>query len=366
MSGIALHLQLAQNYTTTTTCLNRVVGDTKCAKPLHHALLPVKAPQVTGQNSGWPHSDSDSQHRQMIQALGPEVSDRARLGPGAPTSALASLPAAPAAAQLTAAVHPLRRTQNRLKTKAFPTPAGVQPPPLAALAGPAPRTRWLCKLPTPSCPAAGGPLRAGCAPSSRSPASLPANNPDPQPCPPEYLNVVREKLYPRSAMLESTPPLPSQSASAPPASCTRTQLARWLANSGAYREVAPEQRRTRLAKSCPARHAGSWSPRAPVPVASWRAQRTRFPRGLSGRRAWALRPSRLAELGGDMAALVLVFPPLPRLRGLLQRCWQRLEGGLLPGFSGGQSPPWGRCWLKERAESGLVLSVEWLRERKAG
>lgn len=42
-----------------------------------------------------------------------------------------------------------------------------------------------------------------------------------------------------------------------------------------------------------------------------------------------------------MAALVMVFSPLPRLRGLLQRCWGRLERGLLPGFSGGQSPPWG-------------------------
>ncbi|NXX01398.1 RM32 protein, partial [Larus smithsonianus] len=35
-------------------------------------------------------------------------------------------------------------------------------------------------------------------------------------------------------------------------------------------------------------------------------------------------------------ALVLIFPPLPRLRVLLQRCW-----GRLPGFFGGQSPPWG-------------------------
>ncbi|NXI92512.1 RM32 protein, partial [Psophia crepitans] len=39
--------------------------------------------------------------------------------------------------------------------------------------------------------------------------------------------------------------------------------------------------------------------------------------------------------------LVVVFPPLPRLRTLLQRCWGRLERGLLQGFSGGQSPPWG-------------------------
>ncbi|NXT27743.1 RM32 protein, partial [Syrrhaptes paradoxus] len=40
-------------------------------------------------------------------------------------------------------------------------------------------------------------------------------------------------------------------------------------------------------------------------------------------------------------ALVMVFPPLPRLRGLLQRCWGRLERSLLLGFFGGQSPPWG-------------------------
>ncbi|NXQ88541.1 RM32 protein, partial [Nyctibius grandis] len=32
---------------------------------------------------------------------------------------------------------------------------------------------------------------------------------------------------------------------------------------------------------------------------------------------------------------------LPLLRGLLQRCWGRLERGLSPGFSGGQIPPWG-------------------------
>ncbi|NWH81959.1 RM32 protein, partial [Piaya cayana] len=39
-------------------------------------------------------------------------------------------------------------------------------------------------------------------------------------------------------------------------------------------------------------------------------------------------------------ALVVFFPPLPRLRGLLQRCWGRLERGFLPGVSGGQSSPW--------------------------
>ncbi|XP_009903043.1 39S ribosomal protein L32, mitochondrial [Dryobates pubescens] len=42
-----------------------------------------------------------------------------------------------------------------------------------------------------------------------------------------------------------------------------------------------------------------------------------------------------------MAALVLVFSPLPRLRDLLQRCWGRLEHGLLLGFSRSQIPPWG-------------------------
>ncbi|XP_009566770.1 39S ribosomal protein L32, mitochondrial [Cuculus canorus] len=42
-----------------------------------------------------------------------------------------------------------------------------------------------------------------------------------------------------------------------------------------------------------------------------------------------------------MATLVVLFSPLPRLRGLLQRCWGRLEHGLLPGVSGGHSSPWG-------------------------
>ncbi|OWK55178.1 39S ribosomal protein L32, mitochondrial [Lonchura striata] len=41
-----------------------------------------------------------------------------------------------------------------------------------------------------------------------------------------------------------------------------------------------------------------------------------------------------------MAVLVLVRSPLPRLRALLQRCWERLERGLWPGVFGGQSPPW--------------------------
>ncbi|XP_062425574.1 large ribosomal subunit protein bL32m [Rhea pennata] len=42
-----------------------------------------------------------------------------------------------------------------------------------------------------------------------------------------------------------------------------------------------------------------------------------------------------------MAALVVFSSPLPRLRALLQRCWGRLERGLLPAFSGPQSVPWG-------------------------
>ncbi|NXX20640.1 RM32 protein, partial [Podargus strigoides] len=40
-------------------------------------------------------------------------------------------------------------------------------------------------------------------------------------------------------------------------------------------------------------------------------------------------------------ALIVVFSPLPRLRSLLQRCWGRLDRGLLPGVSGGQNPAWG-------------------------
>ncbi|NXD83506.1 RM32 protein, partial [Halcyon senegalensis] len=39
--------------------------------------------------------------------------------------------------------------------------------------------------------------------------------------------------------------------------------------------------------------------------------------------------------------VVVLLSPLPRLHGLLQRCWRRLERGLLPGFPGAQSPPWG-------------------------
>ncbi|NXP48133.1 RM32 protein, partial [Heliornis fulica] len=39
--------------------------------------------------------------------------------------------------------------------------------------------------------------------------------------------------------------------------------------------------------------------------------------------------------------LVVVLSPLPRLRGLLQRCWGRLERGLLSGLFGSQSPPLG-------------------------
>ena len=78
----------------------------------------------------------------------------------------------------------------------------------------------------------------------------------------------------------------------------------------------------------------------------------------------------LAELCGGMAALLVVFSPLPRLRGLLQRCWGRLERGLLPGFSGGQSPPWGRYWpapLPAEGEGGIgaagrIFTVERRRE----
>ncbi|NXS51206.1 RM32 protein, partial [Brachypteracias leptosomus] len=40
-------------------------------------------------------------------------------------------------------------------------------------------------------------------------------------------------------------------------------------------------------------------------------------------------------------ALLVVSAPLPRLRGLFQRCWERLERGLFPGSSGGLSLPWG-------------------------
>lgn len=88
-----------------------------------------------------------------------------------------------------------------------------------------------------------------------------------------------------------------------------------------------------------------------VPAVPPGAQGTRFPRRLSDSAhaqcalggATAFPSSKaLAGLCGGMAALVVVFCPLPRLRGLLQRCWGRLERGLLLGFSGGQSLPWGR------------------------
>ncbi|NXI72928.1 RM32 protein, partial [Anseranas semipalmata] len=42
-----------------------------------------------------------------------------------------------------------------------------------------------------------------------------------------------------------------------------------------------------------------------------------------------------------MAVVVLRSAPLPRLRALLQRCWGRLQRGLLPAVCGAQSPPWG-------------------------
>ncbi|NXL57041.1 RM32 protein, partial [Chordeiles acutipennis] len=55
-------------------------------------------------------------------------------------------------------------------------------------------------------------------------------------------------------------------------------------------------------------------------------------------------------------ALLLLFPPLPPLRGLLRRCWGRLEHDLLPGFSGGRSPPWGPA-LAVQAPSFLPQPV---------
>ncbi|NWX19555.1 RM32 protein, partial [Aegotheles bennettii] len=39
-------------------------------------------------------------------------------------------------------------------------------------------------------------------------------------------------------------------------------------------------------------------------------------------------------------ALGLLLSPLPRLRGLLRRCWGRVERDLLPALSGHLSPPW--------------------------
>ncbi|NXG70265.1 RM32 protein, partial [Baryphthengus martii] len=39
--------------------------------------------------------------------------------------------------------------------------------------------------------------------------------------------------------------------------------------------------------------------------------------------------------------LLVLHSPLSPFRRLLQRCWARLERGLLPSFPGGQSPPWG-------------------------
>ncbi|XP_068252515.1 large ribosomal subunit protein bL32m-like [Nyctibius grandis] len=73
-----------------------------------------------------------------------------------------------------------------------------------------------------------------------------------------------------------------------------------------------------------------------------------------------------------MAARAALGAPLPRLRGLRQRCWGRLERGLLPGFSGGQIPPrnidicpecgnlkqkhifCGYCCAKVKAETPLI------------
>ncbi|NXG42802.1 RM32 protein, partial [Psilopogon haemacephalus] len=67
-------------------------------------------------------------------------------------------------------------------------------------------------------------------------------------------------------------------------------------------------------------------------------------------------------------ALVLVLSPLPRFRSLLQRCWGRLEHGLVLALSRGPSPPWGPAlavqapsWLPEpvggTAESNEVPSL---------
>ncbi|NXE50807.1 RM32 protein, partial [Casuarius casuarius] len=58
-----------------------------------------------------------------------------------------------------------------------------------------------------------------------------------------------------------------------------------------------------------------------------------------------------------MAALVVFSSPLLRLRALLQRCWGRLERGLLPGFSGPQSLPWGPA-LAVQAPAFLPELVE--------
>ncbi|XP_008919569.2 39S ribosomal protein L32, mitochondrial [Manacus vitellinus] len=69
-------------------------------------------------------------------------------------------------------------------------------------------------------------------------------------------------------------------------------------------------------------------------------------------------------LGEAMAVLVLVRSPLPRLRALLQRCWGRLERGLLPGGLGGQSPPWGPA-LAVQAPAVLPQAADDASERSA-
>uniref|UniRef100_A0A8C8AZH9 Large ribosomal subunit protein bL32m n=1 Tax=Otus sunia TaxID=257818 RepID=A0A8C8AZH9_9STRI len=68
-----------------------------------------------------------------------------------------------------------------------------------------------------------------------------------------------------------------------------------------------------------------------------------------------------------MAALVVLgLPPLPRLRGLLQRCWGQIERGLLlPGFFGRQSPPWGPA-LAVQAPVFLPEPVKDSRESNEG
>uniref|UniRef100_A0A8C4XKQ8 Large ribosomal subunit protein bL32m n=1 Tax=Falco tinnunculus TaxID=100819 RepID=A0A8C4XKQ8_FALTI len=81
-----------------------------------------------------------------------------------------------------------------------------------------------------------------------------------------------------------------------------------------------------------------------------------------------------------MVAQVMFLSPLPRLRGLLQRCWGQLEHGLLPSFSRSQSPPWGPALalqapaflpqpINDTSESnevpGLLDSILWMAAPKS-
>lgn len=84
MSGIAPHLQLAQNYTTTTTCLNRVVGDTKCAKPLHHALLPVRHHKWPDRTRAGPTVTPTHSTDRWSKHLGPKSATELGWDPGLP------------------------------------------------------------------------------------------------------------------------------------------------------------------------------------------------------------------------------------------------------------------------------------------